>query len=256
MKVVILAGGLGTRLYEETTVKPKPMVEIGAQPILWHIMKIYAAQGFEEFVVALGYKGEVVKNYFLNYRYHSNSLSIDLKSGEVDVEDGPCEEWLVHLVDTGAETQTGGRVKRAARFAGDEAFMLTYGDGVANIDLAKLLEFHRSRGCLVTMTAVRPAARFGSIALDGDRVARFEEKPRTGEGWINGGFFVLEPGVVDYIDGDATLWEHEPLQRLAQEGQLAAFRHEGFWQCMDTLRDVRLLQSLWQKNAAPWKVWK
>ena len=255
MKVVILAGGMGTRLAEETEVKPKPMVVIGGRPILWHIMAIYAAYGFKEFVIALGYKGEIIKDYFLHYHYRSSTLAIHLNSGEVVVRDGNCEDWIVHLVDTGLETQTGGRVKRGARFVGNETFMLTYGDGVANVNITRLLDFHRSHGRLATVTAVRPPARFGSLSFDGDLVVRFAEKPQTGEGWINGGFFVLEPDVADYIEGDSTTFEREPLERLAQEGQLVAYRHDGFWRCMDTLRDVRLLESLWQSGNPPWKVW-
>lgn len=256
MKVVILAGGLGTRLAEETVVRPKPMVEIGGQPILWHIMQIYAAHGFKEFVVALGYKGEAIKDYFLNYRYRASDLTIDLNSGKVTVRDGNCENWTVHLLDTGLHTETGGRVKRVAQFVGNETFMLTYGDGVSNLNIRHLLEFHRSHGKLATVTAVRPPARFGGIAFNGDLVARFEEKPQIGAGWINGGFFVLEPDVVDYVDDDSTHWEFEPMERLAAEGQLVACRHHGFWQCMDTPRDVRLLESLWREGNAPWKVWE
>ena len=256
MKVIILAGGFGTRLQEETTVRPKPMVEIGGQPILWHIMKIYATCGYKEFLVALGYKGEVIKNYFLNYYYLRNNLSIRLNNGQVDVPGGDREDWTVHLIDTGLHTQPGGRVKRLAPWVGNETFMMTYGDGVANIDINKLVAFHRSHGKLATVTAVRPPARFGSLSFDGDLVSKFVEKPQIGEGWINGGFFVLEPDVLDYIEGDDTIFEREPLERLAQDGQLAAYRHDDFWQCMDTLRDVRLLESLWQDGRAPWKVWK
>ncbi len=255
MKVAILAGGLGTRLQEETMVKPKPMVEIGSRPLLWHILRGYAAHGFREFVIALGYRGEVIKNYFLNYRQQTTNLTVCLRTGEVKVHDGPCEDWVVHLLDTGVETQTGGRIRRVAQFIGKEPFLLTYGDGVSNVDIRALVEFHRSQRRLATVTAVRPPSRFGGLWFDGDLVARFEEKPQIGEGWINGGFFVLEPGVVDYIDGDDALWEREPMERLAKNQQLAAYRHEGFWQCMDTLRDVRLLESLWQSGEAPWKVW-
>jgi glucose-1-phosphate cytidylyltransferase len=254
MKVVILAGGLGTRLAEETVVKPKPMVEIGGQPILWHIMKSYAAYGFNEFVIALGYKSEIIKDYFVNFYHHVNSLSVRLASGKVVVHETEAENWTVHLLDTGIETQTGGRLKRAAQFIGPEPFMLTYGDGVCDVNLDCLVDFHRAHGKLATVTAVRPPARFGGLVFDGDLVTRFEEKPQVGEGWINGGFFILEPQVVDYIDGDASTWEREPLERLAHAGQLAAYRHEGFWQCMDTLRDVRQLESLWAVQA-PWKVW-
>ena len=255
MRVAILAGGLGSRLQEETTVKPKPMVEIGGRPMLWHIMKIYDAHGFSDFVFALGYKGEVIKDYFLDYRYRASHLSIRLDSGEVTVHDSNAEAWTVHLLDTGLHTQTGGRVKRMARFIGNETFMLTYGDGVANVDIRRLLAFHRSHGKLATVTAVRPPARFGSIVLEGDLVHRFREKPQIGEGWINGGFFVLEPGVADYVDGDDTIWEGEPMERLAADGQLMAYRHDGFWQCMDTLRDVRFLERLWQSGEVPWKLW-
>lgn len=255
MKVAILAGGLGTRLSEETTVKPKPMVEIGGKPILWHIMNIYAAYGFKEFVIALGYKGEIIKDYFLNYHYRSRSLSVRLKTGDVTLHDGDGEDWTVHLLDTGFETNTGGRVKRVAEFVGDEPFMLTYGDGVSNVDLPRLLEFHRAQSTLVTMTAVRPPARFGQMVIEGHRVVEFKEKPQIGEGWINGGFFVLEPGIVKYIEGDHTAWEYESLEHIAADGELAAYQHEDFWQCMDTVRDVNLLEQLWQEGKAPWKLW-
>jgi glucose-1-phosphate cytidylyltransferase len=255
MKTVILAGGLGTRLAEETDVTPKPMVEIGGSPILWHIMKIYNAAGFREFVVALGYRSEVVKRYFLDYYHVRNDLTISGR-GQVDVHDGDREDWLIHLIDTGVDTQTGGRIRRLADRLRDGTFMLTYGDGVADVACRELVEFHRSHGKLATVTAVRPPARFGGLAFDGDLVAEFMEKPQIGEGWINGGFFVLEPAVLDYIDGDDTLWEREPLERLAADGQLVAYRHEGFWQPMDTLRDLRLLESLWQSGDVPWKVWE
>jgi glucose-1-phosphate cytidylyltransferase len=256
MKVVILAGGFGTRLAEETTVKPKPMVEIGGLPILWHIMKGFAAFGFKEFVIALGYKGEFIKDFFRNYHYRANNLTIQLNSDKAIVHESGCEDWTVHLLDTGSQTQTGGRLKRAARFVGNEPFMLTYGDGVANVDINRLVAFHQSQGRLATVTAVRPPARFGGLRFEGNLVVEFVEKPQIGEGWINGGYFVLEPGVVDYITGDDTFWERDPLERLVQDGQLAAFRHNGFWQCMDTLRDVQLLESLWQTGKAPWKEWK
>jgi glucose-1-phosphate cytidylyltransferase len=254
MRTVILAGGLGSRLQEETTLKPKPMVEIGGHPMLWHIMKCYERHNFNEFVVALGYKGEVIKDYFMHYRSRAHSLTVCLRSGETELHGrDDCEDWKVHLLDTGANVQTGTRVKRAQQYIGDETFMLTYGDGVSNVDLTKVLEFHRSHGKLATLTAVRPPARFGGIRFDGDAVMHFEEKPQIGEGWINGGFFVLEPGVRDYIGDDPlTIFEREPLERLAEEGQLMAYRHEGFWQCMDTLRDVQLLESLWQSGQAPW----
>ena len=256
MKVGILAGGLGTRLSEETTIRPKPMVEIGGQPMLWHIMQIYAAHGFKEFVVALGYKGHLIKDYFVNYRLRTGSLTVKLDSGEVTRHVGKVEDWTVHLIDTGLSTQTGGRARRIARFIGRETFMLTYGDGVANIDLRRLLEFHQHHGKLATVTAVRPPARFGGLRFNGDLVTEFTEKPQIGEGWINGGFFVLEPEVADYIQDDDMLFEREPLERLAQEGQLVAYRHDDFWQCMDTVRDVNLLESLWAQGHAPWKIWE
>lgn len=257
MKTVILAGGYGTRLTEETEIKPKPMVEVGGQPAIWHIMKIYAAYGHREFVTALGYKGEAIKNYFLNYHRFRCDLQVHLGSGsvEVDTHAGDAEDWTVHLIDTGLETDTGGRIRRLARHLEDGTFMLTYGDGVADIDVARLVSFHRSHGRLATITAVRPPARFGGLAFDGDIVTEYTEKPQIGEGWINGGFFVLEPKVLDYIRGDATKFEREPLETLARDRQLMMYRHEGFWQCMDTLRDVRLLRELWDQGNAPWRIW-
>lgn len=255
MKVAILAGGLGTRLQEETIVRPKPMVEVGGRPILWHIMKHYAHFTHKEFVIALGYKGEMIKDYFLNYRAHASNVTVSLADGSVTVGDGSSEDWTVHLLDTGLDSMTGGRVRRVLKHIGSETVMMTYGDGVADVDLGALLAFHRRQGRLATVTAVRPPARFGAITLDGDAVARFQEKPQLGEGWINGGYFVLEPAVVDYIAGDESVFEREPLERLAHDRQLAAFRHEGFWQGMDTLRDVRLLESLWSAGAAPWRTW-
>ena len=256
MKVAILAGGLGTRLTEETIIKPKPMVEIGGKPILWHIMKIYAAHGFKEFVIALGYKGEIIKDYFLNYRYSAHSFTVTLDSGNVTIHDGASEDWTVHLLDTGLSTHTGGRVKRVAEFIGREPFMLTYGDGVSNINIPALLDFHRSRRKLVTITAVRPPARFGQMVIEGEQVTHFEEKPQIGEGWINGGFFVLQPEIIQYIQGDQTAWERGPLEHLAAEGQLVAYQHDDFWYCMDTLRDVNFLDKLWLEGSAPWKVWE
>jgi glucose-1-phosphate cytidylyltransferase len=255
MKAVILCGGLGTRLSEETAVKPKPMVEIGGMPMLWHIMKMYAACDIREFVLALGYKGDVIKDYFINYRYRTNSLTVELKQGQVKIHDGHKENWTIHLVDTGANTQTGGRLKRAAQFIGREPFLMTYGDGVANLDIGSVIQFHRQHGRLATVTAVRPPARFGGLVLDGDCVREFEEKPQIGEGWVNGGFFVLQPEIIDTIADDNVIWEREPMEQLAARGQLAAFRHNGFWHCMDTLRDVRLLESLWQGGKAPWRMW-
>ncbi len=255
MKVVILAGGLGTRLKEETRTKPKPMVEIGGHPVLWHIMNIYASQGYKEFVVALGYKGEVIKDYFLNYYRRNSDMSIQLSDGSVKVQERAHDDWVVHLVDTGLDTAVGGRIKRLSSLIGNETFMVTYGDGVANINIQELVAFHRSQWKLATVTAVRPPARFGSLRFDGDLVTDFIEKPQAGEGWINGGFFVLDHRVLDYIEGDSTRFEKEPLGQLAREGQLAAYKHAGFWQCMDTMRDVELLESLWERGA-PWKVWE
>src|SRR5262245_5925302 len=231
MKTVLLAGGLGTRLSEETTLKPKPMVEVGGRPILHHVMKIYAEAGYREFVVALGYKGEVIKDYFLDCFRRRSNLSIHLGTGQVDVHDGEREDWLVHLIDTGDRTETGGRLRRLASWLDDGTFLMTYGDGVADVDLAQLVAFHRQQGRLATVTAVRPPARFGGLTFDGSLVRHFEEKPQIGEGWINGGFFVLEPGVFEFIGADDDIkFERQPLERLAAAGQLAAFRHEGFWQ--------------------------
>ena len=252
MKVVILAGGLGTRLAEETTVRPKPMVEIGGRPILTHIMRWYSHFGFNEFIIALGYKGEQIKQYFLNYYALNSDITVELQSGAVTVHDGHQEDWIVHLVDTGAETMTGGRVRRLRKWLTDETFMLTYGDGLADVDLTALVAFHRQHGRLATITAVRPPARFGELTFEGDRVTRFTEKPQTGEGWINGGFFVLNRAVLDYIPGDQTMWEVEPMRKLAEQGDLMAYRHPGFWQPMDTLREKQQLQELWQNGSAPW----
>ena len=257
MKVGILAGGVGSRIQEETEIKPKPMVEIGGRPILWHIMKIYASQGFDDFVIALGYKGEYIKRYMMDYASLSSDLRIKLGTGEFTREaNGRVDDWAVTLADTGQGTATGGRIKRLAPYLGDGTFMLTWGDGVAHIELKRLLDFHRAHGKLATVTAVRPPARFGSFALDGDRVVEFAEKSQIGEGWINGAFFVLEPGVFDYVEGDDTQWEQGPMENLARDGQLMAYRHEGFWQCMDTLRDRKLLDELWASGNAPWKIWR
>lgn len=256
MKVVILAGGLGTRLSEETAARPKPMVEVGGFPMLWHIMKGFSACGFREFVIALGYKGEMIKDFFVQYRIRAHSLTVDINRGEVQIHHGKEKhDWIVHLLDTGENTQTGGRIKQAARFIGREPFLCTYGDGVSDLDIRQLVTFHREQGTLATVTAVRPPARFGEIILDGNLVSEFREKPQFGEGRINGGFFVLEPGAVDTIAGDTTVWELEPMEQLARERQMAAYRHEGFWHCMDTLRDVRLLDRMWQEGRAPWKIW-
>jgi glucose-1-phosphate cytidylyltransferase len=252
MKTLILAGGLGTRLAEETGVKPKPMVEIGGRPILWHIMKSYSAFGCKEFLVALGYRSEVVKRYFLEYAHLQTSMTVDLRTGSVDMHSHCSDDWRVHLHDTGLTTQTGGRIKRLATVLGDERFMMTYGDGLSSVDIAAVLEFHRRHGRLATVVAVRPPARFGGLAFEGNVVTEFVEKPQLGEGWINGGFFVLEPKVLDYIDGDDTSFEREPLERLAKDHELMVYLHDGFWQCMDTLRDVRLLNELWETGEAPW----
>ena len=256
MKIVVLCGGLGTRLSEETDVRPKPMVEIGGRPILWHIMRGYAAHGFNEFVLALGYKSDVIKRYFLDYYHLQSHLTVSLMTGAVTAHDGGREEWTVHLVDTGLNTQTGGRVKRLASWLGNETFMLTYGDGVSDVDVDALLRFHRRHRRIATVTAVRPPARFGGLAFKGELVSEFIEKPQIGEGWINGGFFVFEPGIFDYIKGDDTYLERDPLENLAEDGKLVAYRHDGFWQCMDTLRDVRLLAELWENGTAPWKKWR
>jgi glucose-1-phosphate cytidylyltransferase len=252
MKVAILAGGVGSRLAEETEIKPKPMVEIGGKPILWHIMMHYSRHGFNEFVIALGYKGEVIKKYMVDYCSLNSDLKVHLRTGEVKMNGGHKPDWTVELIDTGIATLTGGRIKRLAPQLGKGTFMLTWGDGVSNVNLHRLLDFHRSHGKLATLTAVRPTARFGHLELDGDRIVEFSEKPQAREGWINGAFFVLEPEVLDYIDGDDTQWEREPLERLANEGQLMAYRHESFWQCMDTLRDKVLLEKLWQGGNPPW----
>ncbi len=255
MKVIILAGGMGTRLAEETNVKPKPMVEIGGQPILWHIMKHYAAHGLTEFVIALGYKGAVIKDYFLNYAARRRDFTIRLRDGMITPHHDDMEDWTVHLVDTGLQTATGGRLRRLKAWVGDEPFMMTYGDGVSSVDLTALLAFHRASGKAATVTAVRPPARFGGLSLDGDGVTEFVEKPQIGEGWVNGGFFVLEPRVLDSIDSDDTIFERDPLERLARARQLAAFRHIGFWQSMDTLRDVNYLNQLWAAGDAAWQTW-
>ncbi len=255
MNVVILAGGLGSRLAEETELKPKPMIEIGGHPILWHIMKHYAHFGFKEFFIALGYRGEVIKRFFMDYHSLDGSLSIDLATGLVDRHDRENEDWVVHLKNTGQETNTGGRLKRLESSLRGGPFMLTYGDGVCDVDLQKLLAFHRANGRIATVTAVRPPARFGGLVFDGDIVASFTEKPQIGEGWINGGFLVFEPEIFRYLDGDEISLEADVLERLASDRQLAAYRHDQFWQCMDTMRDKRLLESLWLEGRAPWRLW-
>ncbi|MBA2686946.1 MAG: glucose-1-phosphate cytidylyltransferase [Gemmatimonadaceae bacterium] len=256
MKTVILCGGLGTRLSEETHLKPKPMVEIGGRPILWHLLNIYASQGFGEFVLALGYKGEAIRDYFIHFHSRNRDGIVDLASGKTEFDDHRGEDWRVHLVDTGDRTKTGGRLKRLEpRLRDGGTFMLTYGDAVASIDIPALLAFHKSHGRLATVTAVRPAARFGALGFDGDKVVEFKEKPQTTEGWINGGFFVFEPGVFDYIEGDDTVLEEAPLERLAADGELWAYRSSDYWQCMDTIRDKNVLNELWDNGSAPWKTW-
>jgi glucose-1-phosphate cytidylyltransferase len=255
MKVAILAGGKGSRLAEETQIKPKPMVEIGGRPILWHIMMYYAYYGYKDFIIALGYKGEVIKQYMVDYCHLNSNLTVKLKNGDVKIHDGYECDWTVELIDTGMETLTGGRIKRLAPYVDRETFMLTWGDGVSDVNLDELLKFHRSHGKLATLTAVRPPARYGHLDLKGDSVAEFSEKVQTKEGWINGAFFVLEPGIFDYIEGDATQWEREPLERLSRDGELMAYRHASFWQCMDTLREKHILEELWRSGNAPWKMW-
>jgi glucose-1-phosphate cytidylyltransferase len=256
MKALILAGGFGSRLSEETTLRPKPMVEIGGKPMLWHIMNIYAAHGVNEFIIALGYKAEVIKSYFLNFYALNNDISIDLASGETTIHDGNQPAWKIHLVETGLYTQTGGRLKRLDKWLDpDETFLFTYGDGVADLDLQALLDFHRAHGKLATVTTVHAPARFGRIAFAGEQVVEFYEKLPSSEGWINGGFFVLNPQVLDYIDDDETIWEHDPVERLARDGQLMGYRHHGFWSCMDTLKEKNILEELWASGKAPWKIW-
>ncbi len=255
MKVVILAGGLGSRISEESTLRPKPMIEIGGRPILWHIMKIYSAHDINDFVICLGYKGYVIKEYFANYFLHMADVTFDLASNRMEVHEKSTEPWRVTLIDTGDNSQTGGRLKRVQRYVGDAPFCFTYGDGVADVDVKALVAHHRKQGKIATVTAVRPPGRFGAIELEGDRVAGFLEKPPGDGGHINGGFFVLDPRVFGYLEGDATIWEHSPLERLARDGELSAYTHDGFWQPMDTLREKNVLEDLWARNEAPWKVW-
>jgi glucose-1-phosphate cytidylyltransferase len=254
---VVLAGGQGTRLSEETEIRPKPMVEIGTRPIIWHILKSYAHYGFGDFFIALGYKGEHIKRYFAEYAALATNMTVDVAAGTVQTHERDLEpdDWRVTLIDTGRHTETGGRLLKLAPYLDGERFMMTFGDGVANVDIADLVAFHLAHGKLATLTAVRPPARFGHVELDGNQVAEFSEKPQAGEGWINGGFFVLEPEVLDYIGGEDTHFQREPLEQLAREGELMAYRHTGFWQCMDTLRDKLLLQQLWDCDAPPWRVW-
>ncbi len=256
MKVAILAGGRGSRLAEETSIRPKPMVEIGGRPILWHIMNHYAFYGHNEFIIALGYKGEMIKKYMTDFVDLNCNLTINLKSGKITREGGESVDWTVNLIDTGLDTMTGGRIKRLQPYVGNETFMLTWGDGVSDVDLDALLKFHRSHGKLATLTAVRPPARYGYMRFSGNQITEFTEKPQIGEGWINGAYFILEPGIFDYIGGDDTQWEKEPLERLSTEGQLMAYKHDSFWQCMDTLREKHILEQYWQSNKAPWKIWR
>ncbi len=257
MKVVILAGGLGTRISEETIVRPKPMVEIGGKPILWHIMKIYSHYGYNEFIVCLGFKGYMIKEYFSNYFLHMSNVTFDMKQNTMQVHEQYAEPWKVTLVDTGTDTMTGGRIKRVAPYIGKEPFMLTYGDGVADINISSLVKYHKKHGKFCTVTATQPSGRFGALRLDdAGLVAAFQEKPAGDGSWINGGFFVLEPGILDYIKSDETIFEKEPLERLSSEGQLVAYKHADFWYAMDTLRDKNHLETLWQSGDAPWKVWE
>ena len=255
MKVVILAGGLGSRISEESHLKPKPMIEIGGKPILWHIMKIYSSFGLTEFVVCLGYKGYVIKEYFANYFLHMSDVTFDLSNNSMQVHQNSAEPWKVTLVETGESTQTGGRLRRVRQYLGDEDFCFTYGDGVSDVDISDLIEDHRKSGRMATLTAVQPPGRFGSLILDGAKISAFEEKPKGDGGWINGGFFVLSPKVIDFIEGDATVWERAPMEQLAKRSQLGAYFHKGFWQPMDTLRDKTQLEHLWATGSAPWKTW-
>ena len=255
MKAVILAGGYGTRISEETTARPKPMIEIGGMPVLWHILKIYSHHGINDFIICLGYKGYVIKEYFANYFLHMSDVTIDLRTNKLEVHHKHAEPWRITLVDTGEKTQTGGRLKRVIDYLDDGPFCFTYGDGVANVDVTRLVAFHKDKGTLATMCAVQPPGRFGAIDIQGHRITRFEEKPSGDGSWINGGFFVLERAVLDYIEGDNTVWERDPLEALARNCQLSAYTHEGFWQPMDTLRDKVKLEALWQAGEAPWKVW-
>ncbi|MGB1124355.1 MAG: glucose-1-phosphate cytidylyltransferase [Phycisphaeraceae bacterium] len=257
MKAVIFAGGLGTRISEETSIRPKPMVEIGQRPILWHIMKIYSYYGINDFIICCGYKGEVIKEYFVNYRMKSSTVSIDLNTNDVQISTDNMEPWRIVMAETGANTMTGGRLKQVRDFIGDETFCLTYGDGVADINVKALVDLHKQQNKLCTMTAVQPPGRWGAFSLGDDdvEVKHFREKPEGDGAWINGGFFVCEPKVIDYIEGDQTVWEREPMSNIAHDGEMVAYKHAGFWQPMDTLRDKNLLESLWESGKAPWKVW-
>ncbi|HUI06215.1 MAG TPA: glucose-1-phosphate cytidylyltransferase [Verrucomicrobiae bacterium] len=257
MKAIILAGGFGSRLAEETLLKPKPMVEIGGKPILWHIMNIFGAHGIDEFIIALGYRGEIIKQYFLDFYAVNNDISIDVGTGKTVVHDGKQPGWKVHLIDTGLHTNTGGRLKRLGKWLSkDETFMFTYGDGVADLDITRLLKFHRAHGKLATVTTVHSPSRFGRIGFNGDSVTEFYEKPEASEGWVNGGYFVLQGAALDYIDGDETIWERQPVERLAHDGELMGYRHQGFWSCMDTLKEKNMLEAMWESGNVPWKIWK
>jgi glucose-1-phosphate cytidylyltransferase len=255
MKTVILAGGLGTRISEETHLRPKPMIELGGKPVLWHIMKTYSAYGLTDFIICCGYKGYIIKEYFANYFLHMSDVTFDFADNEMIVHERNAEPWKVTLVDTGEHTQTGGRLKRIKKYLDDDIFCFTYGDGVSNVDIDKLIRFHRKQNTLATVTAVQPVGRFGELNVLNDKIIRFEEKPKSNDSWINGGYFVLSPKVLDYIEGDSTIWEREPIEKLAKEGQLSAYKHSGFWKPMDTLRDKNVLEDLWQSEKAPWKIW-
>ena len=255
MKAVILAGGLGTRISEETHLKPKPMIEIGGKPILWHIMKIYSSYGINEFIICCGYKGYMVKEYFANYFLHTSDVTFDMQNNKMEVHQKFAEPWKVTLVDTGLETMTGGRLKKVKSFVGDETFCFTYGDGISNVNISKLIEFHKNNKTIATVTAVQPPGRFGTLDISGNKITKFKEKPAGDGNWINGGYFVLEPSVFDYLKDDITVWEREPLERLAKENQLSAFKHNGFWQPLDTLRDKNYLEELWGSDKADWKIW-
>ena len=255
MKAVILAGGLGTRISEESHLRPKPMIEIGSKPLLWHIMKIYSAHGVNDFIICLGYKGYMIKEYFANYYLHASDVTFDLVNNKMDIHQNSTEPWRVTLIDTGDDTMTGGRLKKVQAYLDNEDFCFTYGDGVSNVNIRELIAFHKERGTLATLTAVQPPGRFGALNMEQHKIVRFEEKPRGDSGWVNGGFFVLSPRVLDYIEGDETVWERGPMERLAKDGNFSAFVHRGFWQPMDTLRDKNLLEELWQSGKAPWKIW-
>jgi glucose-1-phosphate cytidylyltransferase len=256
MKVVLLAGGFGTRISEESELKPKPMIEIGGRPILWHIMKIFSHYGYNDFIICCGYKGYYIKDYFHHYYMHQTDVTIDIATNEMQFHKSQSESWKITLVDTGLNTMTGGRIKRVKQYVGDETFMLTYGDGVSDVNIGKLVEYHKKNNSLATLTAIQPSGRFGGLDISGDgNVVNFIEKPKGEGGWINGGFFVLEPKIIDYINDDATIWEKEPLENLTKDGQLSAYKHEGFWQPMDTLRDKMHLEKLWKSDNAPWKIW-